>query len=233
MSDDFAFFGGTMVYPSDELQTHRPNTHKEIQTISNIKIMLWNIEGLRSAMRTAPRDFLQGLDIAILTETFLTDTWQHPEYYCTHLPAIQGERGRPAGGITVLLKPTLAPITSTIKQEHTLLIDTKLITIISAYFQPHITAIDIIDEIGQLITQTKQDKPLVIAGDLNCRLDTQSYKTKLVMEKLQEEGFTLLNDPKVPTYISKNVKSTIDIALIRDPIKGDITPLWTAIQTPL
>lgn len=217
----------------NKTQEHRSKKCAEIESVGTLKILLWNIEGLKSAMNMAQKDFLQGYDIAILTETFLTENWQHPEFYCINLLAKQGERGRPMGGITALIKPELTPITTTIKQEHTLLTETKHITIISAYFQPNKTAIDIMDEIGQLIAQSKHDKPLIIAGDLNCRIDIQNYKAKIIGEKLQEEGFILLNNPNIPTYISYNGKSTIDIAFIRGPIRGNITPIWTANHTPL
>lgn len=195
--------------------------------------MLWNIEGLKNAMSLAPKNCLDGYDMVILTETFLTEQWQYRDYYSMHILAKQGEKGRPKGGITVLLRPWLTPVTATIKKDHTLLIETKYITIIAAYFQPNETALDIIDELGQQLTQSKKDSPLIVAGDLNCRLDTQNYKTKLVMETMREEGLILLNNTNIPTYICHNGKSTIDIALARGPIKGEITPLWTAHQTPI
>ena len=84
--------------------------------------MLWNIEGLKNATSTIAADFLEGYDAAIFTETFLTDQWQHSEYYSAYILAKQGERGRPQGGITVLLKPWMAPIISTTEQNHSLLI---------------------------------------------------------------------------------------------------------------
>lgn len=158
----------------NKTQVRYADNKRARKTEENIKIMLWNIEGLKNAMSTVPTDFLQGYDIAILTESFLIDNWQHPDYHCTHLKAKQGERGRPAGGIAVLIKPELTPIISTNHLEHTLMIETKHITIISAYFQPNKSAIDIIDEIGQMIAQCRQYKPIIIAGDLNSRLDTQN-----------------------------------------------------------
>ena len=82
--------------------------------------------------------------------TFLTDQWQHSEYYSAHILAKQGERGHLQGGITVLLKPWMAPIISTTEQNHSLLLETKYITILAAYFQPNQTAIDIIVEKIQL-----------------------------------------------------------------------------------
>ncbi|KAJ4425972.1 hypothetical protein ANN_27598 [Periplaneta americana] len=89
------------------------------------------------------------------------------------------------------------------------------------------TAFDIMDELGQMITQNNQAKPVIITADLNCRTDTQNYKTKVVLEKLQE-GFTLLNKPTIPTYISHNGKSTIDNAFIKGSITRTISTSWTA-----
>ena len=126
----------------------------------------------------------------------------------------------------------MAQIISTTEQNHSLLIETKYITILAAYFQPNETAIDIIDELGQQITWSKTDKPLIIAGDFNCRLDVPNHKIKLVLESLQE-GLFLLNDRNVPTYICHNGKSTIDISLTRGSIKGEIKLIWEANHTPI
>ena len=172
--------------------------------------MLWNIEGLKNAMNLTPQDFFQGYDIAILTETFLTENWEHPDFYDTHLKATHGERGRPTGGVSILIRPEQTPIKTTRQLEHTILMETKTCTIIAAYFQPNKMAINIMDKISQMIIQSNQNKPIIIAGDVNCRLDIQTYKSKIIMEKLQEDGFALLNNPMVPRYLSHNRKSTID-----------------------
>lgn len=210
-----------------------PNNSKKKEKTENLKIMLWNIEGLKNAMNLTPQDFFHGYDIAILTETFLTENWEHPDFYSTHLKATHGERGRPKGGVSILTRPEHTPIKATRLLEHTILTEIKTCTIIAAYFQPNKTAINIMDEIGQMITQSNQNKPIIIAGDLNCRLDIQTHKSKIIIEKLQEDGFTLLNDPMEPTYFSHNGKSTIDIALIRGTIRGSITPSWTASHAPI
>ena len=44
-------------------------------------------------------------------------------------------------------------------------------------------------DLGQQITQSKTDKPQIIAGDFNCRLNIPNHKTKLVLESLEEECF--------------------------------------------
>ncbi|KAJ4426886.1 hypothetical protein ANN_26685 [Periplaneta americana] len=84
------------------------------------------------------------------------------------------------------------------------------INVIAAYFQPHTNAVEIIDEIDTLIKQCVNNKPAIIAGDLNCRLDVGNYKTKLVIRTLEEEGFTLMNNPQIPTYaIMEKARSTL------------------------
>lgn len=196
-------------------------------------MLLWNVEGLKNVIAMSPENFLKDYDIAILTETFLTENLQHPNFYGTHLLARQGDKGRPSGGITILLKPHLRPIITIKQLENTLICETDYLVIIAAYFKPNMTAIDIMDELGQTYIQYKQDKPIIIAGDLNCRLDSPNYKTKLVLEKLEEEGFTLLNNPKIPTYISHNGKSAIDIALTKGAITGNITTVWNANHSAL
>ena len=188
---------------------------------------------MKSALALTPTDIIHDKDLAILTETFLVDNWQHTGFYNIHLLAKKGERGRPMGGISILLKPWMTPTEQIIRQENSMLVATPNINIIAAYFQPYANAVEIIDEIGTLLKQCDNNKPAIIGGDFNCRLDVGNYKTKLVIRTLEEEGFVLLNNPQIPTYICHNGKSTIDIALIRGDIKGNILPIWNDSITPI
>ena len=112
------------------------------------------------------------------------------------------------------------------------MLETKEIAIIAAYYAPNHTALDIIEELRQLILQQNK-KPIIITEDFNCRIDVDNYKAKLVTEKIRDEGFTQLNDNKTPTYICHNGKSTIDLAFSRGIVNGKISPLWAEMITPI
>ena len=141
-------------------------------SLGHLKMLLWNVEGLKNVIAMSPENFLKDYDIAILTETFLTENLQHPNFYGTHLLARQGDKGRPSGGITILLKPHLRPIITIKQLENTLICETDYLVIIAAYLKPNMTENDIMEERGQKYNQYKQDNPMINEGKLNCRLDS-------------------------------------------------------------
>jgi hypothetical protein len=67
--------------------------------------MNWNIEGLISVIEYLNSNIIIENDIIILTETFLTRSWNSSNHYAIHLLATQGQVGRPKGGISILPKP--------------------------------------------------------------------------------------------------------------------------------
>ena len=65
--------------------------------------------------------------------------------------------------------------------------------------------------IGTALSKLDQDRPLILGGDMNCRIDAPGPKAKLVLRYLQETGLELVNKKDRATYISHNGKSTIDL----------------------
>ena len=99
------------------------------------------------------------------------------------------------------------------------MVRTRLCTIICAYFQPELTAEDIIEELDEAMSKTSRSDQILLAGDLNCRIDIPSKKTNLVIEYLEEEGFHMINTSSENTYVGPNGTSTIDLVFINDGIK--------------
>ena len=182
------------------------------------EIVTWNVEGLESIMRHMPEPIFTS-DVVVLTETFLTEEKPMRGYYSYHTLAIQGEAGRPSGGITCLLKSWLSPCSIVHRTYNTVVIKTKIFYIIGTYFQPECTEQFIIEEISEVLNKLETDKPLILAGDLNCRTDKRTQKATSVLEYLTEEGLKLINDPDEPTYICHNGTSTIDLILTSTTIK--------------
>ena len=179
----------------------------------NITITLWNVEGLRSVLNVSPQNIFS-TDIVILVETFLTEYINIQEYYNFHRLAIQGERGRPSGGISCLVKPWMTPYQTTYSSRNLLVIKVKGLFIICAYFQPESTAQDIIESLLDVMTHIDHQKAVVLAGDFNCRVDKDDMKSKTVIQFLEEEGLVLINNRNSPTYICHNGSSTIDLIFI-------------------
>ena len=136
-----------------------------------LQTVLWKAESLNGALQLVPYDFFHKYDIVCLTETFLIKDWYTQGFYCINNLATQCNIGRPKGGITCLIKPKLSPFKMEYKSRHILMIRIRLCTIICAYFQPKLTVEDIIEELDEAMSKTSRSDQILLAGDLNCRID--------------------------------------------------------------
>lgn len=109
------------------------------------------------------------------------------------------------------MKPRLAPFEVIQNTNNTLLVKTKLCTALAVYFQPEYKAEEILVEITQVLSKTNERDTVIIMGDMNCRIDTSTQKAETVINYLQKEGLTLINDRKERTYLGPNGASTIDL----------------------
>ena len=103
-----------------------------------------------------------------------------------------------------MIKPGLSPFATIHSTDHILLVKTPTLWDMGIYFQPETAAIDIIDEIGTALSEVDPDSPLILAGDLNCRIDAPAAKTTAVLEYLEKTGLKLINQDAQATYIAHN-----------------------------
>lgn len=147
-------------------------------------------------------------------------------FYNIHTLARQGERGRPAGGVSCLIKPGLAQFRIMLQDEDRLVIKTNCCYIITAYYKPECTAVDIIDSLSQAINVVPAQEKLVLSGDFNCPIDKPTRKTNEVLTFLEGEGIRLINEKSMPTYICYNGTSAIDLTFVRGIIARNHRQLW-------
>lgn len=185
-----------------------------------MRTLLWNSEGLKNATSLLPQNIFHIYDLVFLTETFLLDEWHQQGFYCINNMAKQGDRGRPRGGTSILMKPKLSPFKITHKSDFVLMVKANLCTAICVYFPPDMKQEDIIAEIGAALTKVPNSEPLILAGDLNTRIDSQSNKTSAVLDYLQEEGLSVVNKASDKTYYCYNGSSTIDLLFVNDRLSA-------------
>ena len=77
--------------------------------------------------------------------------------------------------------------------------------------KPKTSAEEVIEVVMTAITAFGDKENILLAGDLTCRIDKDNTKTQLVLESLEEQGFTLATERDTPTYIAPNGTSTIDL----------------------
>jgi len=197
-----------------------------------IKVLNWNIEGIRGALNLTDENILSRYDICTLTKTFMRKETaiSNPKFYNFHVYAKQTrERGRPSGGITCLIKPHLAPFEVLLKEEDLITVQTRNGAIIAAFFNPDRFAVDIVDSLSKAISALQRKQKIILAGDFNCTIDKIRGKTDEVPEFLHMEGLVLQNQRNEWTYIAPNGGSTIDLVLTRGfQTRGPARPLNSA-----
>jgi hypothetical protein len=134
-------------------------------------------------------------------------------YYSCHSFALQGETGRPSGGITFLIKPSLAPGDTLYNSQNVLIVKGKAVTIVGSYFNPEYTAEDI-DQLSEGLSKIGTHDSVIAVGDMYCRIDRDYSKSISVNKFTQQEGFTLTNKQKACTYVAHNGMSTIDLVFL-------------------
>ncbi|KAJ4425617.1 hypothetical protein ANN_27813 [Periplaneta americana] len=87
--------------------------------------------------------------------------------------------------------------------------------IVGIYCRPQEDPADITGKLMSAISNMQQDKPSIIAGDLNCRIDKPNQKCREVLNCLAEEGFVLVNKPETKIYFAINGSSAIDFVLYK------------------
>ena len=173
--------------------------------------MTWNVEGLRTVLTATPILPLQDNDILLFSETFATKDTEISGFHGIHSPAKKGEKGRPTGGLSCFVKPHLQPFSGIKCTDNTITITTRAVNIVGAYFPPNIEPENIIDDIGKAMETIDNDKPTILAGDLNCRIDKWNTKAQTVIDLLMNYGLRLLNQEQEFTYVAPNGRSTIDL----------------------
>jgi len=172
--------------------------------------LLWNIEGRKTMMEKSPEmDLFEDATLVLLVETFdTTKMTDYRGYYNFCSPAIQGEAGRPSGGIDLLIKPILEP-TLIRTTENSVICQTKIGRVHGYYFNPLYSIEDIIETISSDLQSI--DESAIVLGDFNCRTDNDCARGKILTDAMSNLGFSLINDPSTPTYVAKNGKSCIDL----------------------
>lgn len=147
----------------------------------------------------------------------MTDNIDIPGFYATHVNATQGPRGRPIRGISCYYKPSIGKILNTYQDEDTIVINSENLTLIGHYFEPRTPIEDIISTIMTALAQANPGRNIIVAGDMNCRIDLADHRSDELLNLMKEEGFKLLNKRDNKTYFAHNGSSTIDLIFYKGP----------------
>lgn len=168
-------------------------------------------------MKQLPEKCLDDYDVICFTETFARAPAGITGFYGFHSFAVSDTGlGRPKGGISCFLKAHLTPAEVMHDNKNCIVINAENLNIVGVYYPPQTDAENIIEGLAEANECLNRDKPTVIMGDFNCRIDQEAHseKTTHLLTTLCEMGFSVANDPKIVTYICHNGASTIDLFFV-------------------
>ena len=132
----------------------------------------------------------------ILTETLTTEPIEINGFYGLHSYARKTE-GRPTGGVSCYLRTNAGNFKVRHKEEDVLVVKTDLCTIIALYIRPQAETEEVIETVMTAISKTEEYEKIILAGDINCRIDKENIKTEVVIAALREEGYRLANQKDI------------------------------------
>ena len=182
-----------------------------------MKMMLWNVEGLRSALSFGAYDYFSGFDVVLLNETFQLELTSIKSFYCFEELAIKENAGRPAGGLLVAVKPYLNP-KKLFSSRFCVAIETSHFAAIIFYFSPIVESLTLVEEVAERLCDMDLTEPCLVFGDFNARMDVpDNEKAMLLLDVMDDFGFSMLSNKHEHTYICHNGKSTIDLVCSNCP----------------
>ena len=171
---------------------------------------MWNVEGLKSLLRSSPMsDMFEKADIILVTESLVSDAaFSLPDFYAFIQPAPRAVMG---AGLIIFSKPFLRPRLLSKSETH-VAVQTNALTIIGFYFPPSTELDHVLLSVSEVISSVPDHaENLVVLGDFNCRLDS-GHRGECLQEMLCEQFNLLLrNDPKCKTFRGPQGSSVIDL----------------------
>jgi hypothetical protein len=171
-------------------------------------------------------DWARG-DILILTETFATTPIAVPGFYAHHSLAQKGRRGRPSGGVAILVAPTIQDMRLIARGLNYVIVASPGLCIIGAYFSPTVPTAEMLDRLGEMLTLVPAEVPVLLAGDFNARIDMVPWPLRSIglMDCMATNGLWLCSEPSPFTYESHQGSSTVDLVATSLPVGAISAPV--------
>jgi hypothetical protein len=165
-------------------------------------------------------------DVWVLTETMARAPFQVANFYAFHALAVMGEAGRPRGGVSVLVAPSLpAPALVSSGTNH-LVVQIDTVLLVAAYFSPAMETSVFVEELAEIVASLPTDRHIILAGDFNCRIDRAVHpeRTILFLDLIGAAGLRLCSRPLPFTFDAEQGASTIDLFATTLPIEDCLIP---------
>jgi Reverse transcriptase (RNA-dependent DNA polymerase)/Endonuclease-reverse transcriptase len=165
-----------------------------------------------NALNLLDATYIADFDILIFTETFLKKPFDIPGFYARHVFASQKEAGRPMRGISVYFNAKTGNLINVQYLNNFIILNFEKISIVACYLIPNLRPSTLSDELLSTLKHIANFKNLIFAGDFNCRLDKDNKKIEALLDFMEVNDLTLVNEsPYKNTYVCNNGASVIDL----------------------
>jgi hypothetical protein len=156
-----------------------------------------------------------------------TSDTQIPGFYSYRAKAFQGRRGRPYGGVTILVASTDRGTELIAAGSNYVIVGSPECCFIGTYFSPAVNDMLMIERLGAMMALIPPGVPVVLAGDFNARIDALPLpqRSELFLTFLLESGLWLCSQAAPLTYRSPQGDSTIDLVASSLPVESVTTPV--------
>jgi hypothetical protein len=152
--------------------------------------------------------------------------FQVSNFYAFHALAVMGSAGRPRGGVSVLVAPSVPSPTLVSAGENYLVVELDSVLIVAAYFSPAMDTLVFIEKLADIIASLPSDRHILLAGDFNCRIDKVPHpeRTALFIDLINSSGLRLCSQPSPFTFEADQGASTIDLFATTLPLDDCLVP---------
>jgi hypothetical protein len=152
--------------------------------------------------------------------------FQVDNFYAFHALAVMGDAGRPRGGVTVLVAPSIPAPTLVGSGENYLVVRIGSVLLVAAYFSPAMLTSVVMEELADIFSSLPADHHILLAGDFNCRIDMPVHpeRTILFLDFINSVGLRLCSRPSPFTFKSTRGSSTIDLFATSLPMDDCLVP---------
>jgi Reverse transcriptase (RNA-dependent DNA polymerase)/Endonuclease-reverse transcriptase len=161
------------------------------------------------------KNFLKQYDLLLFVETYLLDADYTIEGFKSIHILGRETGGRPMRGTSLFYNARVGKLKHYEFEDDIIIAYFNHISVICAYLPPDMLENEVQTQLLDILDKVPCKDNLILAGDLNCRIDNPiSLKGQCLIDLADETNLTIANnDFNARTYIVGNKSSTVDVAL--------------------
>jgi hypothetical protein len=118
-----------------------------------------------------------------------------------------GDVGRPRGGVSILVAPTMPAPTLIDSGENYLVVRIDSVLLVAAYFSPAMDDLVFIEQLADIFSSLPADQHIILAGDFNCGSTGPCILRELCFSSTSSTQWVSGSAPSRPPSPSKQIRA--------------------------